>query len=104
MVAAAIGLRRRPDGAPGFAGARSNGRDLRRAGVSGTVTGSRPRIAVASATRWTAIRYAAMRMLTSRGGVIGELSWKALTMISLSFSLTSVSLQWSRLRSWTHSK
>ena len=41
---------------------------------------------------------------TARGGRSASVSWNALTMISLSLSLTTCSLQWSRFRSWTHSK
>ena len=43
-------------------------------------------------------------MLTCSRSAIARVSLNALTMISLSLALTTVSLQWSRLRSWTHSK
>ena len=52
-----------------------------------------PRVIVASATRRTAIPYAAMRIEISRSCAVSHVSSNALLTMSFSFALTSVSFQ-----------
>ena len=55
--------------------------------------GYRPRVIVASETRWTARPYAAVRMVVFRPSYVCQVSWKAREVISFRRRLTSSSFQ-----------